>query len=110
MAKNFETHGIHTRLKVLIKKSGGLNWEYRIEYLVREFNLSTEDAIAVKGYDYEEWFKKNTHEEIMEYVNKREYQKELEYMKLKENPFYRMMLDSAKLLISSGGKRKSYFN
>lgn len=41
--KNYETHGIHSRLKVLIAKSGGYNVDLSARLLMKEYQINNYD-------------------------------------------------------------------
>ena len=72
MAVKLERFGIHTRLKFIIEKSGGIDWNLRTEYLMNKFNISREDALIVRNYDYEDTIKEWSHETILSYIKNKE--------------------------------------
>lgn len=55
-----ETFGIHTRLHYIIKKSGGLDWNKRKDYLRRKYGFTEDVANRVYRYPIESMLKKYT--------------------------------------------------
>lgn len=89
MKVKVEQLGLHTRLCFIIQQCGGLDWNLRKEFLIKDFNLTEEIADFVKGYQYEVMIDTMTHEEIIEYITRQENKK----MKKKEeavNGFYNL--------------------
>jgi len=63
----FESQGIHTRLYYIIERSGDVDYKLRIEYLMKEYNLTQEQSEFVSPikYNFEKLIKSNSIEEIM---------------------------------------------
>jgi len=63
----FESQGIHTRLYYIIKIAGKVDYKLRIKYLMKDYNLTEEQAEFVSPikYNFEKLIKSNSLEEIM---------------------------------------------
>lgn len=71
-----ETFGIHTRLHYTIKKSGGLDWNKRKDYLRRKYGFTEDVANRVYRYPIESMLEKFTLDDCLERIDRYEKRKE----------------------------------
>ncbi|VYU44653.1 hypothetical protein [Clostridium paraputrificum] len=75
-----ETFGIHTRLCYLIKRSNGLDWVKRKQYLMKKFEFTEDVVNKVYRYPIESMLQKYNLETCLERIDKLEKKKEQEEM------------------------------
>lgn len=71
-----ETFGIHTRVHYIIKKSGGLDWNKRKDYLKRKYRFTEDVVNRVYRYPIESMLEKFTLDDCLDRINKYEKRKE----------------------------------